>query len=281
MERDAAVAQGRAVFERYRSGARSSRTPATGCRTGAPATPATTRATPATALPGSGAAEGTAQSFLLRAVASTPAPTAAHNEEAAHRRELCDLLATQAALIDEASREARQLAAALDGAEAARCDSLLRLLAHQLSPLGARLVPQAKLVLAQLDSAAQREREAARQAELAEASVLRSDKKLELYRRQLIASASEHVAAAAAGQNGAHGAAVTDEQGRYIPGADERVERAHAERDELRHSLGAALTQMAAEREAAERRAALAEAALEADCAQGTPNPIPTPTPTP
>ena len=188
MERDAAVAQGRAVFERYRSGARSSRTPATGCRTGAPATPATTRATPATALlPGSGAAEGTAQSFLLRAVASTPAPTAAHTEEAAHRRELCDLLATQAALIDEASREARQLAAvrlpcslwlcslghaqailrlhssytqaiprlysgqyslyqALDGAEAARCDSLLRLLAQQLSPLGARLVPQAKLV---------------------------------------------------------------------------------------------------------------------------------------
>ena len=169
MERDAAVAQGRAVFERYRSGARSSRTPATGCRTGAPATPATTRATPATALPGSGAAEGTAQSFLLRAVASTPAPTAAHNEEAAHRRELCDLLATQAALIDEASREARQLAAALDGTEAARCDSLLRLLAQQLSPLGARLVPQAKLVLAQLDSAAQRERDAARQAELAEA----------------------------------------------------------------------------------------------------------------
>ena len=75
-------------------------------------------------------------------------------------------------------------------------------------------------MLAQLDSAAQRERDAARQAELAEASVLRSDKKLELYRRQLIASASEHVAAAAAssGQNG-----VTDEHGRYIPGADERV----------------------------------------------------------
>ena len=60
---------------------------------------------------------------------------------------------------------------------------------------------------------------------MAEASVLRSDKKLELYRRQLIASASEHVAAAAAGQNGAGG--VTDEHGRYIPGADERVERAH------------------------------------------------------
>ena len=56
---------------------------------------------------------------------------------------------------------------------------------------------------------------------MAEASVLRSDKKLELYRRQLIASASEHVAAAAAGQNGAGG--VTDEHGRYIPGADERV----------------------------------------------------------
>ena len=54
-------------------------------------------------------------------MASTPAPTAAHTEEAAHRRELWDLLATQAALIDEASREARQLAAALDGTEAARC----------------------------------------------------------------------------------------------------------------------------------------------------------------
>ena len=102
LEREAAVAQGRAVFERYRSGVRSSRTPATGCRAGAPATPATTRATPVTALPGGGAVEGSAQSFLLRAVASTPAPTAAHHEEAAHRRELCDLLATQAALIDEA-----------------------------------------------------------------------------------------------------------------------------------------------------------------------------------
>ena len=102
LEREAAVAQGRAVFERYRSGVRSSRTPATGGRAGAPATPATTRATPVTALPGGGAAEGSAQSFLLRAVASTPAPTAAHHEEAAHRRELCDLLATQAALIDEA-----------------------------------------------------------------------------------------------------------------------------------------------------------------------------------
>ena len=160
LEREAAVAQGRAVFERYRSGVRSSRTPATGGRAGAPATPATTRTTPATALPatalpGGGAAEGSAQSFLLRAVASTPAPTAAHHEEAAHRRELCDLLATQAALIDEASREARLLAAALEGTEAARCEGLLRLLAQQLSPLGARLVPQAKLVLAQLDSAAQ------------------------------------------------------------------------------------------------------------------------------
>ena len=87
LERQAAVAQGRAVFERYRSGVRSSRTPATGGRAGAPATPATTRATPVTALPGGGAAEGSAQSFLLRAVASTPAPTAAHHEEAAHRRE--------------------------------------------------------------------------------------------------------------------------------------------------------------------------------------------------
>ena len=35
--------------------------------------------------------------------------------------------------------------------------------------------------------------------------------------------------------------------------ADERLQRAHAERDELRNSLGAALTQIAAEREAAER----------------------------
>ena len=43
-----------------------------------------------------------------------------HHEEAAHRRELCDLLATQAALIDEASREAQLLAAALEGTEAAR-----------------------------------------------------------------------------------------------------------------------------------------------------------------
>ena len=108
LEREAAVAQGRAVFERYRSGVRSSRTPATGGRAGAPATPATTRATPVTALPGGGAAEGSAQSFLLRAVASTPAPTAAHHEEAAHRRELCDLLATQAALIDEARQLANQ-----------------------------------------------------------------------------------------------------------------------------------------------------------------------------
>ena len=120
MERDTAVAHGRAVFERYRSGARSSLTPATTGHRQPPATPAT-RATPATALPGSGAAEGTADSFLLRAVAVTPAPTAAHNAEAAHRRELCDLLTTQAALIDEASREARQLAASLDGAGAERC----------------------------------------------------------------------------------------------------------------------------------------------------------------
>ena len=108
LEREAAVAQGRAVFERYRSGVRSSRTPAPGGRAGAPATPATTRAPPVTALPGGGAAEGSAQSFLLRAVASTPAPTAAHHEEAAHRRELCDLLATQAALIDEARQLAHQ-----------------------------------------------------------------------------------------------------------------------------------------------------------------------------
>ena len=120
------------------------------------------------------------------------------------------MLVTQAALIDEASREARQLAAALDGTEAARCapmptarasgfgqlalrrshslgvtlrsvgepraisrlgragrlyracfrprcDSLLRLLAQQLSPLGARLVPQAcYLVITPLALAASR-----------------------------------------------------------------------------------------------------------------------------
>ena len=59
-------------------------------------------------------------------------------------------------------------------------------------------MPQAKLVLAQLDSAAQRERDAARQAEVAEASLLRSDKKLELYRRQLIAASEQNGAAATA-----------------------------------------------------------------------------------
>ena len=175
----------------------------------------------------------------MRAVSSTPAPTPAHDAEAAERRQLCDLLSMQAALIQEAQREARDLATTLGGDMAERCQPLLELLSEQLGPVGERMVPQAKAVLAQLDSAAQREREALRATEAAESAVERGERKLALYRTQL-SLAAEH-------------------------GADEKVARAHAERDELRHSLGEALTQLAQEKEAAERRAALAEAALEVD----------------
>ena len=120
-----------------------------------------------------------------------------------------------------------------------------------VSILAERLVPQAKLVLTQLDAARQAKASAEHETQRVQAELAKCEKKLELYKRQVQVVAADEEALRAA---------VREAQEQR-----DAASRAVAEREELRASLGGAIEQLASERTIAVQRATVAEAALQAD----------------
>ena len=200
---------------------------------------------------------GSAQAFLLEAVS---APRSAREssdaaDEEGQRRAFCEHLGAFQALLEEA----REL-------------DLRKMQGHELAPLhsafvgllahGRLLAPLAHWLLDRLELMQSREAEMQRRADAARADAERAERKIEVYRKRC-AAASEEAEAAAIERMQTLLAESSEMAARSQRDREEVVSRARAERDELRQSLGFALEQMAAEKEAAERRATLAEAALQ------------------
>ena len=160
---------------------------------------------------------------MRRAVDITAATAADGETEAAAERQ--DLLSLAGALHVELGRarvsELGSMPAIVDAAEAA-----------------AALLPVARSVVAQCVAARRDLADALAARAEAEASAARTERKIQLLRKQLEAQ-----------QESSHD--------------DERVARAIAERDELRHSLSSALDRLATALAEAEQRATLAEQALQ------------------
>ena len=149
-------------------------------------------------------------------------------------------------LLSRAVSAVRPAASESEAAEAAA--ALLELVSlllsalqgHDVMPLVEELYDAARLVASRLEKAQLRANAAERAAAEARAETGRSTKMLDIYKKQLAATGAEQRTAA----------------------NDAEVQRARAERDELRHSLTTALNGLALEKEEAERRATVAEAAL-------------------
>jgi hypothetical protein len=160
---------------------------------------------------------------MRRAVDITAATAADGETEAAAERQ--DLLSLAGALHVELGRarasELGSLPAIVDAAEAA-----------------AALLPVARSVVAQCEAARRDLADALAARAEAEASAARTERKIQLLRKQLEAQQESS-------------------------NDDERVARAIAERDELRHSLSSALDRLATDLAEAEQRATLAEQALQ------------------
>ena len=160
---------------------------------------------------------------MRRAVDITAATAADGETEAAAERQ--DLLSLADALHVELGHarasELGSLPAIVDAAEAA-----------------AALLPVARSVVAQCEAARRDLADALAARAEAEASAARTERKIQLLRKQLEAQQESS-------------------------NDDERVARAIAERDELRHSLSSALDRLATDLAEAEQRATLAEQALQ------------------
>ena len=211
--RDELLAHGRSVLVRHKQRRESSLL-----------IPPSTPFTPAATRPQE---DETAAGLLSRAVAATPS-----NEDASlaliTRHELLELATCLQQLLADDGRS-------------------------DIVALSQRLVPQATLVLTQLDRARQQRATAEKATSDAQAELARTRRRLELYQKQ---------AALGGGRRGdARGGRLQAEKD---AGAREggRASRARAEREELRQSLTVALEQITGEKQQAEQRAEKAEAAL-------------------